>query len=222
MSNNIRHPIKALEKPRLFELQAKFAEVVGEQTRCPNKIFLIRKISEALQAAEDKLVSASIAPPVNDTPVAPAPTTAPHSPVVPSLEQPPSPTAALEAIATVEPGCEKLTKLTLPELQARYLQEVGRPSSSTHVGYLSWKIREARKGRVPVGPRKSAHREGTSFKVLPWRMETALVEKLDEAWKRQGFHSRAEFFRKSLKTFLASAGENDTAALFEEPKAAAV
>ena len=52
-----------------------------------------------------------------------------------------------------------------------------------------------------------------SIKVLPLRMEAAVVDKLDEAWKRQGLHSRTDLFRKSLRAFLASAGEADVAAM---------
>jgi len=44
-------------------------------------------------------------------------------------------------------------------------------------------------------------------------MESDLVDKLDEAWKRQGLHSRMDLFRKSLQAFLASAGEADVAAM---------
>jgi hypothetical protein len=90
---------------------------------------------------------------------------------------------------------------------------VGRRTSSSHAGYLRWKITQAQKGRIPVGPRKSAHREGVTFKVLPLRMESDLVDKLDEAWRRQGLHSRMDLFRKSLQAFLQNAGEADVAAM---------
>jgi hypothetical protein len=102
----------------------------------------------------------------------------------------------------------------VPELQVKYREIVGRDTGSTNSAYLVWKIREAQKGRIPVGPRRNAHREGVTFKVLPIRMEPDLVDKLDEAWKRQGLHSRMELFRKSLHAFLANAGEADVAALF--------
>ena len=114
---------------------------------------------------------------------------------------------------------EKLTKLDVPELQARYLEVVGRSTGSDNKAYLIWKIREAQKGRIPVGPRKNAHREGVTFKVLPLRMESDLVDKLDEAWKRQGLHSRMDLFRKSLQAFLQSAGEADVAAMLASAEA---
>jgi len=62
-------------------------------------------------------------------------------------------------------------------------QASGRPTGPTNKAYMIWKIREAQKGRIPLGPRKSAHREGVTFKVLPLRMEAAVVDKLDEAWR---------------------------------------
>jgi len=88
------------------------------------------------------------------------------------------------------------------ELQARYLEAVGRPTGSANTAYLIWKIREARKGRIPVGPRKNARREGVTFKVLPMRMETTVVDKLDEAWRSRGIKSRTEFFSASTSSTL--------------------
>jgi len=70
-----------------------------------------------------------------------------------------------------------------------------------------------------ASPRKSAYREGVTFKVLPLRMESDLVDKLDEAWRRQGLHSRMDLFRKSLQAFLANAGEADVAAMLATAEA---
>lgn len=92
---------------------------------------------------------------------------------------------ASEPTGDAPAAVEKLTKLDVPELQARYLEVVGRPTGSSNKAYLVWKIREAQKGRIPVGPRRSARREGVTFKVLPLRMEADLVDKLDEAWNRR-------------------------------------
>ncbi|HQQ88720.1 MAG TPA: hypothetical protein PLU82_00640, partial [Oscillospiraceae bacterium] len=50
MSKEIRRHMKALEKLRLPALQARYAEVLGEATRTPNRRFLIRRITEALLA----------------------------------------------------------------------------------------------------------------------------------------------------------------------------
>jgi hypothetical protein len=104
----------------------------------------------------------------------------------------------------------------VPELQARYLEVVGRPTGSLDKPYLLWKIREARKGRIPIGPRKSPRTGDATFKILPLRMEAALVDQLDQAWKRRGFRSRMDLFRKSLHDYLASVGEAEIAGLLTD------
>lgn len=111
---------------------------------------------------------------------------------------------------------KRLSKLSVPELQALYLEVVGRPTGSSHKRYLVWKVTQARKGRIPVGPR-GGHRadgEAVDFKVLPLRMEADLVAKLDEARGRLGLKSRMELFRRALHTFLGGQGEAEVAALF--------
>jgi hypothetical protein len=185
MSKNIRQQTDAMKKLRLPELQAKCAEVTGEKTRSPNKTFLIRKITEALQAKADVEAAGSVAK-----------------------------TATTVAARQAGPGTEKLTRLDVPELQARYLEVVGRPSSSTSKAYLVWKIREARKGRIPVGSRRNARREGVTFKVLPLRMETIVADKLDESWRSRGIKNRTEFFRGALGHYLRHLGAEDAAVLF--------
>ena len=101
-----------------------------------------------------------------------------------------------------------------------YLEVIGRPTGSTNASYLVWKIREAQKGRIPLGPRKNAHREGVTFKVLPLRMESAVVDKLDEAWRSRGIKNRTEFFRGALGYYLKHLGADDAAALFTNAAAA--
>ena len=186
-----------LTKMKLNELQAKFAEVTGETTRSPNKTFLVRRISEALQAADASAMA-------EDAPEATAPDA--------------------EASAQTESATAdgKLTRLEVPELQARYLEVVGRPTGSTNKPYMIWKIREAQKGRIPLGPRKNVRREGVTFKVLPLRMEAATVDKLDEAWRSRGIKNRMEFFRGALGSYLKQLGAEDTAALFADAASAAV
>jgi hypothetical protein len=186
--------IAKLGKMKLNELHAKFAEVTGETTRSPNKTFLIRKITEALRVAN---ASAK----VTNAPEAAAP--------------------GAEGSTQTEPAVDgKLTRLEVPELQARYLEVVGRPTGSTNASYLVWKIREAQKGRIPVGPRKNAHRDGVTFKVLPLRLEAAVVDKLDEAWRSRGIKNRMEFFRSALCQYLKQLGAEDAAALLADATAA--
>ena len=193
--------IANLRKMKLNELQAKFAEVTGETTRSPNKTFLIRKITEALQAADAGAKAAK--EPEAAAPDAEAEATAQTAPTA----------ASAEVTAQTEPAAAggKLTRLEVPELQARYLEVVGRPTGSTNKPYMIWKIREAQKGRIPLGPRKSAHREGVTFKVLPLRMESAVVDKLDEAWRSRGIKNRMEFFRGALGHYLKQLGAEDPA-----------
>jgi len=124
MSKTTKKDIANLHKMKLNELQAKFAEVTGETSRSPNKTCLIRRISVALQTA-DAGAKAEKAP------------------------EAAAPGAETEATAQPEPAAAggKLTRLEVPELQARYLEVVGRPTGSTNKAYMIWKIREAQKGR---------------------------------------------------------------------------
>jgi hypothetical protein len=181
MNKEIRKQVKALEKLRLPELRARYAEVLGEETRAPNRTYLIRRITEALEARAAEETTA---------------------------------VAGAEASDAAE---TKLSKLPIAELQARYLEVVGRGTSSEHRRYLIWKIREAQKGRIPIGPRGNSRRadgEAVDFKVLPLRMESELVTQLDEARERLGLKSRMELFRRSLHAFLLEAGEVRVAEMF--------
>ena len=117
-------------------------------------------------------------------------------------------------LAKAKPDSEKLNKLDVAALQAKYREVIARPTGSENKAYLTWKITQAQKGRIPVGPRKNARREGVTYRVLPLRMESELVDKLDEAWKRLGIKSRMELLRRSIHLYLASEGEGEVAALF--------
>ncbi|MDD5309059.1 MAG: hypothetical protein PHU25_17235 [Deltaproteobacteria bacterium] len=195
MDRTLKKEIAKLGKLRVNELQAKFAAATGETTRSPNKVFLVRKITEALEAAAARAAA---------------------------CPAPPAPTPEVAAAAAVEPPVApepasgpKLSQLDVPALRSLYVEVVGRATGSSNSAYLRWKIREARKGRVPVGPRV-AHGGGT-YKVLPLRMEAAVVDQLDAAWRRQGLRSRMALIRRALASFLAATGEAEVAALLAEP-----
>jgi len=115
---------------------------------------------------------------------------------------------------TDEPQETPLSKLTVEELQAKYLEVVGRPTGSSNRNYLIWKVKQAKKGRIPVGPRTRRTTAAGPCKVLPLRMEAELVEQLDEARKRLGLPSRMDLFRRSLHAFLLEAGEVRVAEMF--------
>lgn len=181
MNDTIRDEITRLEGLRLPELQARYAEVVGEATRCPNKRWLVRRIGEALAEAE-----AATAP------------------------------ASASTGESEEPGDDRpLRELSVAELQARHLEVIGRPTGSSHVGYLRWRLRQAERGRIRVGPARRAPREGDAadFKVVPFRVETAVVARLDEARERIGLGSRTELLRRALHDYLSDAGEREVARL---------
>lgn len=198
MNKETRKQVKALEKLKLNELQARFAEIVGEETKAPNRKFLIRRITEALEAK-----------------AAEAPVEAKPKPAKKRRAAKPAEAPDQEPEAQEEQS-DRLRDLTIEELQARYLEKVGRPTGSANAGYLKWKIRQAEKGRIPVGPVQRRHGDGPppDFKVLPLRMETDLVTQLDEARERMGLGSRMELFRLSLHAYLQDAGETQVAELF--------
>jgi hypothetical protein len=178
-----------LEALRLPELQAKFAEVTGKESKSPNKKFLIRKITEAM------------ATPAGD-----------EKPEAPGADTEPETTTETRATGEADEGEVKLSKLEIPALQAMYREIVGRETKSENLRYLVWRVRQAQKGRVPVGPRSRG--ETTEHKVLPVRVPASAVAGLDESWKRLGLKNRTEFFRRAVHAYLEGAGENDTAALF--------
>ena len=179
-----------LEALRLPELQAKFAEVTGEASKSPNKKFLVRRILEALE----------------DAGVA--------TPEATEKEAKPAKKATAPETETTEDadGEPKLSKLDVPELQAKYREIVGRETRSSSKNYLVRKVRQAQQGKVAIGPRSRG--ETTEHKVLPIRVPAAAVADLDESWKRLGLKSRTEFFLRAVHAYLEGAGENDTAALF--------
>ena len=98
--------------------------------------------------------------------------------------------------------------LTIEQLQEVYRQTVGRPSGSTHRGYLIWKIREVDRGRIRVGPTLRAREEGeVDYMVLPLRLPRAMVTDLDAAWHRHGYRSRTQVLLLACGTFMRSIGE---------------
>lgn len=119
--------------------------------------------------------------------------------------------------ATARSPRGRFTSMTLEELQTQYKSAVGRPTGSTDRRYLIWKIREAEKGRVPIGPRatRTADQEAqTDVKILPLRLDADAVERIDSAWRNAGMKSRMEFFRRALGHFFRHLGLRDAAALF--------
>ncbi len=305
MTENTDSATAELQSLRLPELQARYREAFGEDTRCPNRTYLIRKISKRLESAPcagepeallastteldhavalsnedvtelDEAVSQKLerddtvtehdetdeAPPQEDD-VPTEPDSAPLEPPLEHDEEPTDPDPVLDEgeprehevaspqgeqspeHAPVEVGRAsvqqpdeddeprdrarkpgrrrgRFASMTVEDLQAMYLATVGRPSSSRHVGYLQWKIREAERGRVPVGPRKerTRHGEPLDIKVLPLRLEAETVDAIDEAWRKRGMKTRMEFLRRALGHYLEHLGASEVAARVENGSAA--
>jgi hypothetical protein len=146
-----------LEDMRVPELQAKFKELCGGPTKSPNKVFLIRRIKEAMAARN---------------------------------------------AASIE------------ELRALYEETVGRPTTSSDRAYLQWKIAMAKRGEVRVGP--ALPHSTARHTIIPLRIETALVEAIDEIWRRDGLRSRTSFLRAAIKRELVARGEREVAARLAE------
>ena len=196
MNKKIKKQIEEMEGMKLPELQARFAEVVGEETKAPNKKYLIKRIVEVLEQGnipdEEQIEMDAEAPPAD------------------GIIQSDEPAETNDDSSEEETS---LTKLDVDTLRERYNEIVGRTTGSTDKRYLIWKIRQAEKGKIPVGPIPGRRGDGAEhdYKILPVRMESDLVKKLDEAWQRQGLKNRMELFRRSLQTYLASVGENELA-----------
>ena len=184
--------LAALGLPALWE---RFREATGETTKSPNKKFLVRRIEEALAARAEE-------------PSRPTRTSARATPE-------PEPETTPDESAPQKPR-GRFASMTIEELQTKYLEVVGRSTGSDDRRYLIWKIREAEKGRINVGPRKRRTHDGEPLdvKILPLRLEADVADKMDEAWRAKGIKNRMEFFRGAIGHYLAHLGAADAAALF--------
>jgi len=159
-------------------------------------------------------------PPPAASTAAPGPVVVPAAPAQPSEQQPAL--AAVDApTPPAKPARGRFSGLTVDDLQAKYREVVGRSTGSDNKAYLIWKIREAEKGRITVGPVQTRMAEGTSdadVKILPLRLETKVVETMDTAWRERGLKTRMEFFRRALGHYLTHLGATEAAALFTQPE----
>lgn len=109
-------------------------------------------------------------------------------------------------------GRRRWKDLTLGELRALYVEKVGRPTDSNDRGYLTWKIRAAEKGDIPVGPSRRKLFEGPTTPVTVTLGDTFL-EKLDEAGRSDGFKSRLGYVRDLMAKGLEARGRRELAAM---------
>ncbi|MBN2525169.1 MAG: hypothetical protein JXR76_02165, partial [Deltaproteobacteria bacterium] len=236
--------MREMEDMKLPELQQRFAEVTGEETKAPNKTYLIKSIIEALKqnAAKQNSMPESeqhngeddeeievideieidelldIDPTdIDDREEANENETTgeKHDDALDSDDN--------EAGDKTEAGAGGPTDNT-QEQDALNMQPSGCEDSKTverpGLSYDTWqilhKIREVKRGKGTMGTDTEKQKEKSSnCKVLPLRMDAALVEKIDEAWKRQGLKSRMHLFRISLKIYLDFVGEKEASNLIE-------
>ncbi|ABF87519.1 hypothetical protein MXAN_1829 [Myxococcus xanthus DK 1622] len=188
----------------LTELRARFREVVGEETRSPNKTYLIRRIEESLAAKKRR------------SPSRRATATAPSAP-------PPAPAApATTSAEGTQPARQRgrFAGMSLQQLQEKYREVVGRPTGSSNVSYLQWKIREAEAGRINVGPRpeREVKVREDGKRVIPLSFDAEALDALDKAWRDAGLPSRTRFFMRAVHRELTAMGATQAAEHFA-PKA---
>jgi hypothetical protein len=195
--------LAALALPALWE---RFKEATGESTKSPNKKFLLNRIEAALaaRASEPELEQATPSPAKRNARAS--------EPAAETRE----PVTTTDSAPSKQRG--RFAAMTIEELQTKYLDVVGRSTGSDDRRYLIWKIREAEKGRINVGPRKTRARDGEPLevKILPLRLEADVADKMDEAWRAKGIKNRMEFLRGAIGHYLTQLGARDVAALFED------
>lgn len=229
-----------LEDMRLPDLWSLFRQVRGESTRCPNRPYLIRVIREGLRgapvialpapapapgeaAASTEGVEASDAQeraPSGDDEAAEAPADEPALACDASdADETEAVDGETDASAAPE-GSERgrLVSMTVDELQMKYFEVVGRPTASEDKAYLVWKIRQAQRGKVPVGPVRRAATEGdpVEYKVLPLRFTAVSVDQMDALWRALGMKSRTDFVRTAIDAYVKSLASRPAAAAVSE------
>ena len=134
------------------------------------------------------------------------------------------------------PDTSDLDRKPLNELWKIYEAEVGQPTRCPNKLFLKRAIGAAR-GEAAFGerfkqgvakkrakakraeaerkPARAGSKPAAKTIVLPVRFDADVVARLDEAWRRRGLRSRMDLFRRALRSFLASVGERETAALFD-------
>jgi hypothetical protein len=212
------------------DVKARYQAMFGEPPRSPNKVWMVNQMEE--EHARRKAATsaaASAQPPPRERARGRRRATESEVTEQGAEEQRPDASEGAtedgsgEAPSSVAPATHvrgRLRSMTVEELRARYEQTVGRATSSVDKGYLVWKIREAEKGKIRLGPvAPGQRREGAlagADKTLPLTLPAGAVKAMDAAWRRGGFTSRMSFMRASLREALNRLGESPAAALLPE------
>ena len=197
---------KTLLKKTLPELWALFEQATGETSRAPNKKFLVRHIIASADHGKEAGKQARSTLPGRAGNEAKGP------------KRPRSKSNAANAEST-QPKSRKASRLkgmTTEQLRAAYVRVVGRPTGSKDDAYLRWKINQAEKGKVPVGPRKSAAEgEPTELMTIAIRIQRGAVRGLDRIVESKGHGSREALMKKTIKKMLTSHKDTTAAAYME-------
>ncbi len=230
MTQAMNDLVNELSALRLPELRERYREVLGVETRCPNRTFLVRSICNALRSeeTEETETQADDAVTNDDAAIEDAAEDAAgavdDSARLDGEAEEDEDAARHDAPHGDAPSRARIPRqprgrfasMTVEELQVKYREVVGRDTGSTDKRYLIWKVREAEKGRIPVGPRRVRERaaEPADVKILPLRLEADVVESMDEAWRSRGMKTRMQFLRRALGHYLSHLGAADAAAKF--------
>ena len=136
MTETIQTQLDHLRALRLPDLQARFAELVGEETRCPNKAFLLRRIGEALEARAAQATPAEDVTAEPTTPTDDAPAREEVDDDRPPADAPAPNDALVDDVQDAEPDGARLQDLDVEQLRARYLDVVGRGTGSHDKRYV--------------------------------------------------------------------------------------
>jgi hypothetical protein len=195
-----------LDALSLDELRTRYHEATGEETKDRSKKRLIARITEAQESIaaleKGKELRAEAEAEAEPAPKAKA-----------SRKKAKAAEPATDA-DDAEPGEKKFSAMTVEELQAKHLEMIGRPTTSTLKRYLVWRCQQASKGRIPTGPRAGRGGNAGPVKVLPFRVPESAVRPLGEVQNRLGIRSRNEMFNRAMAAFLTNAGESDLAMQF--------
>jgi hypothetical protein len=100
---------------------------------------------------------------------------------------------------TTEEAPKSKRNKTIEELQAEYLRVIGHETDSTDRRYLMWKLNEAAKGKVKVGPvQRCPARNKADMQVIPISLLRETTRLLDAAIKAAGIKSRSAFIRAAM------------------------
>ena len=224
-SPNRKFLIQRIEETLVARAQTPPAQP-EEQTTVPSPEAALAWPPKPPKRARER--KATLTPSSSPRPAATAPTSpeeppalAPQPETTPTHDEPSSLPTSDAPSAPSKPARGRFSALSVQQLQAIYLEVVGRPTGSDNKAYLIWKIREAEKGRITVGPVQPRRSEGAAasvdVKILPLRLETKVVEAMDAAWRDRGIKNRMEFFRRALSHYLIRLGATEAAALFSQP-----